>query len=205
MKRAISLISFAFLLIGTAYGALNNFAFADDSVDSQIIHDERNEFMYRDMQRVGDWLGQYCMQNHRFPEIGDETSDALSQLNQLVYNNPYRNHASGTQGVSIGSADPLYSNPDVIPALPDDTETMPHSNRIALVYDPSLTDAEVNDWIADPPIEWRARPGQITAISNQTNLFVIWGAGADGKPICDFGSNNTRLVVGHYIMLFGTY
>ena len=152
--------------------------------------------MFSQMRQVANWVDNWVVWNHRFPEIGDETTYALQQLNELVPNNPYI--AGSAYMVSGQTVDNAYLNAEGEQATPPMADSKIDSDRIVFVRDFGLTVLEVDQYSADPPVDWRAKPGTITVITNDQYLFIIWGAGADGKPLRDFGSKRVRFAVGNY-------
>jgi hypothetical protein len=73
--------------------------------------------------------------------------------------------------------------------------------RIKLRIDPSLTEEEVREDETNPPDDWNAPPGTISVIGNQQNLYCVWGAGRDGRPLRDPLSGKVQIVIGRYAML----
>jgi hypothetical protein len=100
--------------------------------------------------------------------------------------------------VSGQTVDNAYLNAEGEQATPPMADSKIDSDRIVFVRDFGLTVLEVDQYSADPPVDWRAKPGTITVITNDQYLFIIWGAGADGKPLRDFGSKRVRFAVGNY-------
>lgn len=170
--------------------------------------EQQDEQMFMDMRRVSNWLNQYCMWNHRFPEQGDEFREAKAQLNQLVPNNPY---ISNKLQLSSGlDADPQYLNDQSAPGSFNDYQKVPYPvpddqaanmHRIVLILNQSLTELDLQQDQASPPDDWTAPPGSIVCISNQRNLYAVWGAGRDGRPLKDPVSGQTELVIGRYALL----
>lgn len=163
--------------------------------------------LYEQMVRIAGWISQYCIWNRHWPEPGDQENDAVRQLNDLCPNNPYE---SGKLQSSAGfSTDPIYqyySQPtNVVTGAssgyendslePTTTFGALGDKRIRLSFDPSLTATQAQEWEEDPPDEWEAPPGTITAICNGTDLVAIWAASTDGKPIRVPGQNKIRLFV----------
>ena len=64
-----------------------------------------------------------------------------------------------------------------------DTDTAANLNRVWLTYDPSLNENMAQEYLTDPPDDWTGQPGTINVVSNNQNLIIVWGAGANGKPI----------------------
>ncbi len=178
-------------------------ALAQHARPGRIASEIDDQRMYEQMNRVANWLNQYCVWNHRFPEYGDEMNWAKEQINQLIPNPPYD---TGAVRLSSGlDADPQYDQPSDSPQYEMPTPGSPESlNRVQLVFDPSLTEQQVQNWRTDPPDEWQAAPGTITAISNNQNLFVLWGAGINGMPLKDPTTNRVIMIIGRYNMLYET-
>lgn len=168
----------------------------------QMARMQQDNRLFNQMTKVSDWFAQYCTWNHRFPEGPDQVTFAKQQLNQLVPNIPYD---SGALQLAQGlDAEPDYANPENTPVdSPQPTPVAASMDRIQVhSNDLSLTSNDIQQYKTQPPEEWVAAPGTITAISNQTTTYIIWGAGRDGLPIRDPDTGNVRIIVGHYGMLF---
>ncbi len=167
----------------------------------QLAHAQEDYRLYNQMSKVSDWLAQYCTWNHRFPEGWEQVAFAKQQLNQLVPNIPYQ---SGRLQLAQGlDAQSDYATPDDSPVqTPQPVPVAANMDRIQInSADLSLTDGDIQQYLVQPPEEWTAPPGTITAISNQSTTYVVWGAGADGLPIRDPDSGRVRLIIGHYALL----
>lgn len=204
MRRIVPLL----LSLGIVAGLVCLPTGAQQSMMQQVAIEQEDDRLFMDMRRVSDWLNQYCVWNHRFPEQGDQMRQAKAQLNQLTPNNPYANDKlTLSQGLD---ADPEYGDPNTAPtnaldyqqaSWPVPSDQAADYQRIQLQIDPSLTELELQQYQTDPPDEWTAAPGTISCISNQQNLFCVWGAGRDGRPIRDPLSHRVQIVVGRYAML----
>lgn len=186
---------------------------AEKKIARDLNQSEQDLMMYQQMSQVVDWLNQYCVWNHHWPEPVDETNQAVNQLCELVPNNPYKWKAK-VQEAQGQSTDPDYLYLNQPMNQPTDASTgfegdSPDpgtsfealgNKRIKLVLNTSLTAAEVRTWETDPPDEWTDAPGTITGISNSQNIIVVWGAGADGKPLKVPGSRKTRIFVSNVQM-----
>ncbi|MCA0314140.1 MAG: hypothetical protein LCH63_09915 [Candidatus Melainabacteria bacterium] len=166
--------------------------------------------MFRQMKAVADWLNNFVVMNHRFPEqsIGgedpynltfgqsDELNIALRQMNILIPNNPYMN--AGIYMVPGADVDPnlQISNENPMTVFPDDSKY--NRNRVKVIYDRSLNPQAVADLAIHPPYDWQGSPGTVGVVTDGLYYFVVWGAGIDGKPIKDPISGNVRLVLGSY-------
>ena len=161
--------------------------------NSMAVNDSQ---LFSQMRAVASWVDNYVVWNHRFPEIGDESTYAFQQLNDLVPNNPY---ISGSSYVVPGvPSDNTYlqnQGEAIAPAMPG---SKADGDRIRFVRDYGLTVPAVDEYSKDPPVDWRAAPGTITIITNDQYLFIVWGAGADGKPLRDLSTKRVRFAVGNY-------
>jgi hypothetical protein len=201
LPLVLALLAFSFLCFSS------NPACAQSTMQKMAL-EQQDEQMFTDMRRVGNWVNQYCIWNKRFPEQGDEFREAKSQLNQLVPNNPYvSNKLQLSQGLD---ADPEYISPSGSPSyntdyqkwsypVPDDQAANLH--RIVLILDQSLTELDLQQDQTQAPDEWTAPAGSITVISNQQNLYAVWGAGRDDKPLKDPISGGTEIIIGRYALL----
>jgi len=168
----------------------------------QMARAQEDNRLFNQMTKVSDWFAQYCTWNHRFPEGPDQVTFAKQQLNQLVPNIPYD---SGSLQLASGlDAEADYANPETSPEdSPQPTQVAATMDRIQVhSNDLSLTNNDIQQYKTQPPPEWVAAPGTITAISNQTTTYIVWGAGRDGLPIRDPDTGNVRIIVGHYGLLF---
>lgn len=182
--------------------------------EKKLASQQYDFMLYQQMQQVANYMSQYCIQNKRWPEPGDQTDYVVKQLNELVPNNPYTpNQLQESQFFSTDSTY-HYDDPtkdDFIPGsqtgaagspdnvMPDTQLGTSTDLRIKVQFNPSLSAQMVKNWQTEAPLEWQATPGTITAISNSQDLFVVWGAGSNGKPIKS-PNGTTRLYVGNVNM-----
>jgi hypothetical protein len=172
-------------------------------VDQKIGQSEIDSEMRRQMRAVARYLYQYSLRNQsRFPGPDNGEMDEMYavqvQLTELVPNNPYNYRPTETINWGI----PAAYNPNGSPATGSPvwgdqyTEHLQaqNNNRIQLQFNPSLTPQLIDQWASDPPPDWTAAPGTITAIGNNQGLLMVWGAGADGKPIRDPMNGKTFIV-----------
>lgn len=149
-------------------------AVADSSVDEE---------MRRQMRECARYLLRYGLRNNgRFPGYGnDEMFSVQTQLNDLVPNNPYE-----------------YSqHPTGWGASWSDAPSTQQLNRIRLSMDLSLTGDVIDNWAGTPPANWQAPPGTITCSGNGQGLFMVWGAGKDGKPIRNPANGRIFIITGN--------
>ncbi len=168
----------------------------------QMARTEQDNRLYNQMTKVSDWCAQYCTWNHRFPEGGEQVAFAKQQLNDLVPNIPYD---SGDLQLAQGlDNEAQYASPTGAPVeQPQPVPVAASMDRIQIqAADLSLTNNDIQQYLTQPPQEWNAAPGTITAISNQTTTYIVWGAGRDGLPIRDPDTGKVRIIVGHFGLLY---
>lgn len=166
--------------------------------------------LFRQMQSVSDWMNNFVVMNHRFPEqyIGgedpynmtfgqaDQMTIAMQQMNMLIPNNPYVNGGIYMQPGEDVAAGLQNSDDSPVTVMPSNSKF--NQNRIKIIYDRSLNPTGVAELALHPPDEWTASPGTVCFVTDSLYYFIVWGAGADGKPIRDPVSGNARLVLGNY-------
>lgn len=162
-----------------------------------------DESMYGQMHQAARWLQQYVQWNHRFPEQGEEMMNARRQIAQIIVENPYDNSGGDTIETAPGQIFPDQTIVQTDRPYPNKYmyDFAPNSDRIALILNQSMNYNMVVDWVETPPGEWVAAPGSIIAISNQQDLWILWGARADGLPLCDPVSGKTKIILGRFIGL----
>lgn len=153
--------------------------------------------LFSQMREIAGWMDNWVVCNHRFPEQGDEQTFVLNQLNALIPNNPY---VSGSFSVVSGADvnQQLAERDEDLPLQPIANAGFTGVSRITLELDWSLTLNEIEAFSVEPPISWQAAPGTINVVSNNQYLFIVWGAGLDGKPIRDPLTGRVRMVVANY-------
>ena len=179
---------------------------ADPSAVKQAAQERiqhANSTMRNQIQKVASWLQEFSLRNqNRFPGVYG-SSDTIEracevQLTELVGSNPYGSGGSGgiasaeLNGLSPGLS--YYYNSDGSPAtgspLANDEWTSEltadSAHRINLQMDQSMTKSTLNYYRTDPPMNWQAAPGTITAAGNGQGFLYVWGAGYDGKPVKDY-------------------
>jgi hypothetical protein len=146
-------------------------------VATRTAADVDNE-MRRQMRSVARYLELYGIRNgSRFPGFQDEEMQAARvQLMELVPNNPYGSSPWGEQW--------------------SEQQDSQEIDRIRLQMNLSLSTSVIDNWTTNPPSDWTAPPGTITAIGNNQGLYIVWGAGQDGKPIRNPSSGRTLIITG---------
>jgi hypothetical protein len=160
---------------------------------------ENDAELRRQMKSVAAWLQDFTVWNSRFPSFGDTMNWAEQQLAILVPGNPYQLGgaitASANSAPSAGSVAPpttINPTPFLVGANPGP------SGRVRLYVDQSLNGNLVEQFLDDPPSTWVADPGSISAISNNQDLYIVWGAGADGLPLRDPQTGRIYIVAGRW-------
>lgn len=187
-------------------------------LESEMQNQQADFQLYLQMQKVDNWLTQYCVWNHHWPEYIEEANGVINQLAELVPNNPYQ---PGQLQESKGrSTDPDYRynwqplnqfyNGEAASGFepgnfaPVNSYEAYGRKKIKIFYNPSLTAEQVRVWEKEPPDSWREPAGTITGISNGQNLIVVWGAGANGRPIKVPGSKKKIRIFVSNIWMQGT-
>ena len=177
--------------------AQKNLARTSRKLEYEMQNQQADFQLYLQMQKVDNWLSQYCVWNHHWPEYIDEQNGCINQLAELVPNNPYLpGQLQESEGSSTDPDYRYYNQPlnqfyngeaasgfDPQSFQPNNSYEAYGRKKIRLLFDPSITAEQVREWEYDPPESWNEPPGTITGISNGQNLIVVWGAGADGRPI----------------------
>lgn len=66
--------------------------------------------------------------------------------------------------------------------------------RVALVSKPDSAWYDVTALRREVPDGWRAEPGTIQIIHNESNHFLIWGAGLEGRPVFDRAKQRFKVI-----------
>jgi hypothetical protein len=171
-------------------------------VAQQINNSQVDMEFIRQLRSCTRWLQLYGIRNSsRFPGLtNDESYAAQVQLNELVPNNPYnpgyaQNSYQGTAAWMNSNGSPATGSPVWADQW---TEHLQASNnaRVILAMDYSITPDIINQYAQHPPETWTAAPGTITCVGNGQGLFLVWGAGRDGKPVKNPANGLTYISAG---------
>ena len=172
------------------------------TVASQINTSEVDQEMRRQVRAVARLLYNYSLRNHSyFPSAVNSMDEMYAmqvQCEELVPNNPYNYGATETMNWGIPAT--FNANGSAATGSPvwGDQWTQhlqaQNDNRVLLITDQSLNHQMADQWADDPPQTWTAAPGTITAIGNNQGFFIVWGAGADGKPLKNPMNGKTFIV-----------
>lgn len=187
---------------------------AQTRVEREMRTQQADFQLYLQMQKVSNYMSQWATWNHRMPSYVEQMNQVIAQLCELVPNNPYR--ADQIQESSGRSTDPDYrylNQPlnefyngeasdgfDPSSFVPNNSYEAYGHKKVHIEYNASLTAETVREWEESPPLSWRNPPGDITVITNDSDLIVVWGAGIDGKPIHVPGSKRIRIFVSNLLM-----
>ncbi|MBI1270078.1 hypothetical protein GC174_06580 [bacterium] len=187
---------------------------AQTRVEREMRTQQADFQLYLQMQKVSNYMSQWATWNHRMPSYVEQMNQVIAQLCELVPNNPYK--ADQIQESSGLSTDPDYrylNQPlnqfyngeasdgfDPSSFVPNNSYEAYGHKKIHIEFNPSLTAETVREWEESPPLSWSNPPGDITVITNDSDLIVVWGAGIDGKPIHVPGSKRIRIFVSNLLM-----
>jgi len=140
------------------------------------------------MKRIASYMEQYSVQNNSFYDQ-EMIKAAIVQLNQLVPNNPYsHNYMTAPDDELTDQNEPMDNG----------GQNLTLQNRVSLIVDESLSDLQAEEYRSNPPDEWNGPPGAITVITNNRNMFIVFGDGLDGHPIKDPDTGRYAVLFGHY-------
>lgn len=168
--------------------------------EARIADAQVDDEMRRQMRDVARYLLRYGVRNgSRFPANQNDEMWALkAQLIELVPNNPY--NAGATEAYSWGM--PARYNNNGSPATGAAVWGDPYreqlqamqSDRIRLSYDFGLNPQLADQYTTNPPGDWSAPAGTISAIGNNQGFFIVWGADRNGKPIKNPANGRTFVI-----------
>ena len=130
--------------------------------------------LYKYMQMVANGMEHFYVRNGHYPEPGPEQERLLRLLTKQAKGNPY--------------------DPKVYDAAT--TQKIGEIEKIKVLF---LVDGLMDREFAKQarttfPPSWKADPGTIVVISNGSNKFMVWGAGADRQPIKDEATGKMRTI-----------
>ncbi|MBX9772096.1 MAG: hypothetical protein K2X29_12035 [Candidatus Obscuribacterales bacterium] len=176
---------------------------------------EADAMMTKQVREVASWMQNYCSSNVFFPRVGDEQNWVRSQLTELVPYNPYDPNSLNQAESGVPIAAPLTGSGPGGEILSYDEQAnemiAQQDNRIQIQVDYSMTLEQARQYETNPPDDWQADAGTITIVStnqgmNQnspTDFFIVWGAGANGRPIRDPFTKRVLFVQGRWTQILG--
>lgn len=175
-------------------------AAAKKAYDEMISHED--DELRQQTQKVAGWLQEFSLRNqNRFPGVygssGTIERAAEVQLTELAGPNPYANATTGISSQGLNGLSPglsYYYNSDGTPVSGSPIAnsewtaelTADNAHRISLSMDESANNSQIDQYRDNPPDNWQAPPGCISAAGNGQGFIYVWAAGIDGKPIKDY-------------------
>lgn len=178
MKQLSSLLASLVLIAGLAFSFLlrpdSASALQDDEPMPEGVWGgyagpqiNAQKVLYETMLKVATAIKQYCTKHSHCPEPGDQLETLTEQLRALMPSNPY----------TPGGSEPI---------------------KLKISFEESLNEVLLAQYQQTPPNHWIAPVGTIcVVISSSNNLFVIWGAGMDSRPVRHPISHRVILVTRH--------
>jgi hypothetical protein len=141
---------------------------------ARVACDAADEALFGNMQQAGEAFAGFC-RKRGFPRSTRELASIENELYTIANTNPY-------------AKDPL---------LAQEVEThFPQARtQVSIDTDVGLSNAYINQLAQHTPELWHAVPGSLIIVHNDRDLFLIWAAGIDGKPLKD-KNEHIRLVYG---------
>ncbi len=176
---------------------------------------EADAMMAKQIREVASWMQNYCSSNVFFPRVGDEQNWVRSQLTELVPFNPYDPNSLNQAESGVPIAAPLTGSGPGGEILSYDEQAnemiAQQDDRIRIQVDYSMTLEQAKQYQINPPDDWQAPAGTITIVStnqgmNQnspTDFFLVWGAGANGRPVRDPFTKRVVFVQGRWTQILG--
>jgi hypothetical protein len=142
--------------------------------EAQAASEKCNIELREKIELVAAQFKNYRLHSGSFPEPGHPAQALASKLERLAGSNPFASFP-----VRTAADDSEF-------AAKHGTASCTKENICVHIFlDASLSNFQINTLRATAPADWLAMPGTITIIHNTENLFAVWGAGVDGKPIRD--------------------
>jgi hypothetical protein len=156
---------------------------------ARALNAQKDGILIQQMQKVAEYMQLWCRRNSRVPEPGDQTNAVQADLTTMLQNNPYTPQdirtarGSQLQEVVNPSGGQMYGalgyDYDV------DVTIAQQINRIIILRNDSLSKDMIDDYTVHPPADWTAPAGTITIIGSNQGSVLVWGAGSNGRPVCD--------------------
>ncbi|MBX9877034.1 MAG: hypothetical protein K2Y22_01125 [Candidatus Obscuribacterales bacterium] len=176
---------------------------------------EADAMMAKQVREVASWMQNYCSSNVYFPNHGDEQTWVKAQLTELIPFNPYDPNSINQAESGVPIAAPLVGSGPGGEIFSYDEQTneqiAQQDDRIHIQVEYGMTLEQAKEWQTNPPEEWQADAGTITILSTNQGInqnspydfFLVWGAGADGKPIRDPFTKRVVMVQGRWTQILG--
>lgn len=176
---------------------------------------EADAMMAKQVREVASWMQNYCASNVYFPRGGDEQNWVKGQLTELIPFNPYDPNSLNQAESGVPIAAPLVGSGPGGEIFSYDEQTneqiAQQDDRIHIEVEYGMTLEQAKEWQTNPPDDWQADAGTITILSTNQGLnqnspydfFLVWGAGANGRPIRDPFTKRVVMVQGRWTQILG--
>jgi hypothetical protein len=172
------------------------------SAMNRALNAQKDSVLAGQMQQVASYIEMWCRRNSRFPEPGDQINAVQADLTALLQNNPYTPQDVRTP---VGSTLQTVKDPNGgsqmygAPAYDYDIDVQvaQQINRVRISRDDSLTPNTV-EYYKGHAQEWEAPAGTITIVGSNNGMVMVWGAGANGRPVMDPGSGGPLMIAGQW-------
>lgn len=141
---------------------------------ARLLNQEAEKKLYAQMTAIMAWLESYRHKYGHYPQSPYEVDRCQQHLCRELYRNPFM--------------------PEETYVHQDGENPPVDQHRIRVAVDYGLSKSKLEEFKVKPPSEWFGTPGTITIVSDGREIFAVWGAGADGRPICDQDSNKPLLL-----------
>lgn len=219
---ALTLLALVATVPSMAQDDSSDDSLSDQSINVQAqprrespINQEADAMMTKQIREVASWMENYCSSNVAFPDYGDEQNWVRAQLTELIPYNPYDPNSINQAESGVPIAAPLTGSGPGGEVFSYDEQTneaiAQQDNRIQIQVNNGMTFEQARQYQVSPPDDWQADAGTITIVStnqgrNQnspTDFFIVWGAGANGKPVRDPFTKRVVLVQGRWTQILG--
>jgi hypothetical protein len=184
----IVLVYTCIIALATTYGAQAKAKSApvelyQQFIKAQLASQRDSDDLAEKMQVVAWAFKKNRVTTGSFPEQGYATAVLERKLHHVAGTNPYFDFPFRTV-----ANDPQFN------AKYNSNQC--NSNEIAVLIhvDLGLSSMRLAQFKTAVPDDWIAMPGTITIIHNTENLFLVWGAGVDGRPIKDKATNEYAII-----------
>jgi len=142
---------------------------------ARVACDAADEALFTNMQQASDTFARFCRQRG-FPRRSRDLALIENELYAIANGNPYAK--------------------DALLAREVDSHFPQARTQVSIETDAGLSDALVNQLEQFTPESWHAVPGSLKIVHNDRDMFLVWAAGIDGKPLKD-KNEHMRLVSVH--------
>lgn len=135
---------------------------AEKQLDEQVLTVER-------------WLAEFNDRYGHYPQSAQEIEFFQTKMGDLLPPNPFV-VSKPISREQLPLADQCVNLLDLKPS---------HEPRIKVIFDPSLNESKLRLATNNHPDSWSTTPGDITIVTNGSDLCVVIAGGCDGRPQVD--------------------